>query len=211
MPLEQFVVLGSIIEEIIAPIPSPIVMTASGVMAQAQGYTIIGVLLLGILGALGKTFGAWLFYVLGDKAEDIAVPRFGKFIGVTHEDLEGFGAHIGKGWKNDLLLILIRSVPIMPSTPVSVLCGIMKIRLSTFLGATFVGFVFRESFFLFLGYWGFSAYDRMVSGISALESILTIVMGILFLTGIGWLYWLRKTHHPSTWLTALKKRLERNA
>lgn len=210
MPLEQFVVVGSIIEEIIAPIPSPIVMTAAGVMAEAQAYSIYGVILLGILGAAGKTFGAWLFYVLGDKAEDVVVPRYGKFIGVSHEDLEGFGAHIGTGWKNDLLLVIIRSIPIMPSTPISVLCGIMKIRLSTFLGTTFMGFVLRESFFLFLGYFGFSAYDRMISGINTLESVLTIVMGVLCIAFIAWLYWVRKTHHPSTWLTALKKRLENN-
>jgi membrane protein DedA with SNARE-associated domain len=81
----------------------------------------------------------------------------------------------------------------------------LKIRLGSYLGATFVGFFFREMFFLILGYIGFSAYDRLLEGINTVESVLTVVMAAAFAALVGWLWYLRRKRHPASWLRFLKK------
>lgn len=205
IPLPLFVLLGGIVEEIVAPIPSPLVTTLAGSIVTAQGLGIPYLLWICALATFAKTIGAWLFYILGDKLEDLAIPRFGKYIGVRHEDLEHFGGHFEGSWKDDVILLVIRMIPVMPSTPVSLACGILKISRRTFFTSTYIGFFIRNLFFMLLGYTGIEAAKSVLEGISTAESALhaLIVLGIIAL--LAWLYWKRRTHHPLRWLKRLKE------
>lgn len=192
VPLPVFVMLGGIVEEIIAPIPSPLVSTLSGSITATQGLGIPYLLWICLLATTTKTLSAYLFYVIGDKLEDLAVPRFGRYIGVTHAELEYFGKKF-KGSATDwIALTLIRSVPVMPSTPVSLLCGILKIRLRTFFAATFIGFYVRNLCFMLLGYTGLAAAESLMTGIDTAEKVLQILIVAGAAGVLGWLYWRRR-------------------
>ncbi len=200
VPLPLFVMVGGIVEEIIAPIPSPLVSTLAGSITAAQQLGIPYLLWICALSTFAKTLGAWLFYVLGDKLEDVAVPRFGKYIGVKHEDLEHFGEHFKGTWKDEILLLVLRSIPVMPSTPISLLCGILKINLRTFFVATYAGFYIRNLTFMLLGYTGLAAMESLMEGIDTAETIIKIFIVLGGVCMIGWLYWKRRTGHPARWL-----------
>lgn len=197
VPLPLFVMVGGIVEEIVAPIPSPLVSTLSGGIVRAQQLGVPYLLWICLLATFAKTVGAWLFYILGDKLEDLAVPRFGKYIGVEHQDLEKFGAHFKGTWKDELTLLIIRAIPVMPSTPISLLCGILKIRTRTFLLATFIGFYVRNLTFMLIGYTGLSAAESLMNGLDTAETILKIVIVGGVAAVIGWLYWKRKKGHAA--------------
>ncbi len=197
VPLPVFVMVGGIVEEIIAPIPSPLVSTLTGSINAAQQLGMLHLLWLCALATLSKTAGAWIFYVIGDRLEDVAVPRLGKYIGVRHQDLERFGEHFKGTRKDAFILLVIRSIPVMPSTPISLLCGILKIRLRTFIIATYVGFYIRNLTFMLLGYTGLAAMESLMTGIDTAETVLKIVI----VGGVGgviaWLYWKRRTGHAA--------------
>ncbi|MEE4195191.1 MAG: hypothetical protein V2J07_08335, partial [Anaerolineae bacterium] len=125
--LELFALLGSFIEELVAPIPSPIIMTMEGSMAQVQGVAIPYLLVLASISAFAKTLAGWLLYFVADVAEDWFMTRFGKFFGISHDEIERIGAYISGGWKDSLVLFALRSIPVMPSSPISVTCGAIKI------------------------------------------------------------------------------------
>lgn len=199
VPLPLFVMVGGIIEEIIAPIPSPLVSTLAGSITSAQELGIPYLLMICALSTAAKTAGAWIFYFLGDKLEDLAVPRFGKYIGVKHEELEHFSDRFSGTWKDDFTLLLLRSIPVMPSTPVSLICGILKIRLRTFLVSTFFGFYLRNLFFMILGYSGLHAMESLMSGIDTAETFFKIVIigGVVLV--LGWMYYQRQTGRAVHW------------
>ena len=197
VPLPLYVTVGGVVEEIIAPIPSPLVSTLAGSAVEAQQLGFAYLLWICALATLAKTFGAWLFYVLGDKLEDLAVPRFGKYIGVDHEDLERFGEHFKGTSRDELMLLFLRSIPVMPSTPISLLCGILKIRMRTFLLATYGGFYLRNLTFMLIGYTGLSAMESLMGGIDTVETVLKIAIVGGGVAVLGWLYWRRKTGHPA--------------
>lgn len=200
VPLSQFVLIGGIVEELLAPIPSPLVATLAGSIASTQGIGIPGLLWICALATLSKTVGASVFYFLGDKIEDLIIPRFGKYIGVTHEDLESFGERFQGTWKDVLVLLLLRSIPMMPSTPISAVCGVLKVTKKTFFIGTYIGFYIREMTFIVLGYTGLAALDSLMSGIDTAETVLKIlVVGSAFLF-LAWLWWKRKTGNPAHWL-----------
>ena len=129
VPLDLFVFGGAMVEEILAPIPSPLVMTLGGSIALAQKFPWMMLLWLALVGAVGKTLGSWLVYFVSDKAEDLVVGKLGKFLGVTHKEIENIGKYFYGDWRDDLIILLARALPIMPTAPVSIACGVIKVNL----------------------------------------------------------------------------------
>lgn len=172
-PLPIFVFIGAIVEEIVSPIPSPLVMTLTGALAKEQGQAIAFLFLLALIGTTGKTIASWIFYFLADKTEDFLTGRFGKLIGIEPAQIEKLGQFVNRSKHPWLILILLRAFPAMPSLPVSVLCGLIKLNLKLYLFTTFVGFTLRNFFFLMLGYQGITA---ITSSLDSLESILKFVI-----------------------------------
>ena len=173
--LEFYAFFVSIAEEVIAIIPSPFVMMSAGTMAEAQSKTFIFLFWLGLLGAVGKTFGAWIVYVISDKMEDLVIGKWGKFFGVSHELIEGMGKKMKGGWRDYVVLFLMRSAPVIPSAPLSVGCGVIKLDMRTYIISTFCGTYIRNMFFLWLGYAGYAGYEKVTHGVNLMESISQVV------------------------------------
>lgn len=187
VPLPLFVFIGSIVEEIIAPIPSPLVMLLAGSIQAGQhgGIAYLGVLAL--IGALSKTIGSLIIYVIADKAEDVVIDKFGRFLGVSHSDTEGLGKYLSKG-RDGLAIFLMRALPVMPTAPVSVIAGLIKLDLKTYLASTFLGLMLRNVLYLYLGYTSVGALDSLAEGFDSLENIGYLVLAIIGGVALLWLY-----------------------
>lgn len=188
IPVTWFVFIGAMIEEVIAPIPSPIVMMLAGSIASSQNSHLAFIGLLAIIGAFSKTLGSLIIYIVSDKAEDIIIDKFGKFLGVSHSDTEGLGKHLGKGNRDDIAIFLMRAVPVMPTAPVSVLAGLIKINLKTYLLSTFLGLIVRNLIYLYLGYTSVGVLESLAEGFSSLEKIGYFILTILGGLTLLWLY-----------------------
>lgn len=198
IPLEAFSLIGAFIEELIAPIPSPFVMTLAGSITKAHEKALVYLLIVAAIGAIGKTAAGVILYVLTDKAEDLVLTKFGKFFGVTHKSIENIGKYFSGGSKDALVLGLLRSIPIMPSSPISILCGLIKINMKVFLIFTFLGSIIRNLFFLYLGYTGLAASKSITEGLDSLETIGKIVFIAIAGLALLWAYkkrdkWLNNT------------------
>ncbi len=187
LPLEVFVFVGSFVEEIISPIPSQLVMITAGSAARLQGIDVIGLTILGVIGAVGKLLGAWIYYVLGDKLEHILIPRFGGYIGITEKDIERVRVRFQGTWKDDVALFLLRFIPIIPSAPVSIACGMIRMNRRTYVTATFLGALFRNWLYLAIGYVGAATYRSLWLRVHAVEDqIRMIVLIVVVLGGAAW-------------------------
>lgn len=200
LPLPVFAALSSFIEEIVAPIPSGPVMLVMGSLAQVQGYSLLALFGLVLTATFGKLCGALVVYVIADKAEDILTGRFARFFGVTHAQIEAFGTRLGNGWRDYVLLTLLRTLPFVPSIVVSFGAGALKIPLRLFIIATIIGTILRDSFFLYLGYAGITAAEGLIERFSTIESMLQIAIAtaliIAFLT-LLYLRFVRKSGRTS--------------
>ena len=192
IPLEVFVPVGAFIEEVLAPIPSPFIMTTAGTISAGRGLPFAYLIFLAIIGSVGKTAGAWILYYATDKAEDFVLSRFGKFLGVTHKEVEGIGKRFGKGWKDDVTLFFIRTLPILPSAPISVVSGLIKLNPRTYIVSTFLGIWVRNLLFLYFGYIGAEVYKDVIQGFEGIQSVVQIIMFLVVGGIIAWAYWKRK-------------------
>lgn len=191
LPLELASFLGGLVEEIVAPIPSPFVMAAVGSAAFAQHKGLFYLVVLALVGSLGKTLGGWVIYIISDKLEDVIVGKFGRFFGISHNEIEGIGKRFQGGWKDDLILFVLRALPIVPSSPISVVCGIIKLNLRTYLVSTFAGNFFRNLIYIYFGYAGISVYQSVLSGLDNMESLIQIFIFTGLAALIGWIYYSR--------------------
>jgi len=208
IPLTIFSPLAALIEEVVAPIPSPIVMAVTGSVAEAQGMGWTGLIWLSFLGAIGKTIGAMILYVIADKAEDWIFGNFGKFLGITHKELEDIGKHFTGSWKDGLLVFLGRAIPIMPSAPVSVISGIVKIDLKSYIPATFLGSFVRNIQYIYLGYAGLRTYESLLHGLDTAESMMQILLLGMVLGVVAWAYYTR--HKKKDVIAWIKEKLNRS-
>ncbi len=183
VPLELFVFVGALIEEVVAPIPSMLVMTTAGFLTHTQGHTVFFLVWLLFIGNLGKIFGSLGWYVVGDKLEDIVVGRFGRFFGLTHGDIERIGKRFtGRVWQDGAIIFLLRAIPFFPSLAVSLACGVIKIELRTFILASYFGNMVKDTVYISIGYFGAQAFwtlliemERVRLGLGLLITLVVVI------------------------------------
>src|SRR3990172_7058854 len=83
-----FVFIGSILEEVISPIPSPTLLAAAATtfLREHQSFSfplVSELLLIAALSAVGKTIGTLVFYYAGFYGGKGLVDRFGKYFWVN--------------------------------------------------------------------------------------------------------------------------------
>lgn len=192
LPLPWFTFFGALLEEVVAPIPSPLVMTLAGSLAASAGSAVTYLGFIALVGAVGKTLGSYFVYVIADKGEDIVMGKFGKFLGVSSKEVEIIGKHLNKGWQDDVVLFLLRAVPIIPTAPVSLVCGLIKLNLRTYLTATFLGTLVRNIFYLYLGFTSVNALESLNEGIDSFEKFGYLALLILVAAVMVYIYLQRK-------------------
>ncbi len=189
--LEFFALWTSFLEEIITPIPSPSISIMIGFLASVQTYTIWGLILLTVISAFGKTLGALVVYVIVDKVEDVLMGRIGKFIGVTNVEIENLGNKLSNNWKDYILLFVLRTIPIFPSTLISVGAGFLKINLKLFLLTTFFGSIIRNFLYIYLGYFSIEMARLWIDKIEFSKNIIYLLFGLFFIGFIIYLLYRR--------------------
>ena len=192
VPLPWFVFIGSFFEEVISPIPAALIMGVAGSLALLDDRTFWYLILLALIGNLGKTLGAWLYYFLGDKLEDLLVRPITKYLGIRHEDIENIGARfVGHHWKDGGVLFLLRLLPPFPTTPVSLAAGIIKMDLRVFLAATYAGNFFKDLLYLYAGYAGLAKLHTLWRKIETVKFGVDIFVAFSIVAFLLFLYFHR--------------------
>lgn len=192
MPVPVFTFVGVMVEEILAPIPSPLVMTLAGSMAASMEKTVPYLGWLALVGAVGKTLGSYIIYLIADKGEDFVVSKFGKFFGISKNDIEEIGKQLNHGWRDDVVLFLLRAIPIIPTAPVSIVAGLIRINLRAYLVSTFLGTLVRNAVYLYFGYTSLGALESINEGLDSFESLGYVILFLVMGVGIGYLYLQRR-------------------
>jgi len=155
MSLELFVFAGTFLEEVIAPIPSAIVLIPAGAAAQVQNLPVFYLFVLSLFAACGRVLGGLVLYWLADKFEDVIFAHGRTYFGTSHKQVERFGQQIGKKNKRDWFLLFgMTAVPFFPGALLSLACGFVKVRMSTFITTTFFGTLVSGTIYLYIGFAG---------------------------------------------------------
>lgn len=180
--LETFVVVGAFLEEVIAPIPSPFVMSFAAVFAQSQQYSIAQLVIVLILASLAKTVSSSLVYFVSAKFGDFLVKHFGKYLGLMPDHVEKLNKVLAEAKWGGFLLFLARAIPIVPTSPVSLIAGVVRYPFKVFVLATFFGIFVRNTFFLMVAYLGWEQMKHFLY--SLLDKPVLLIVSLAIIVGV---------------------------
>jgi len=186
------VFLATFIEEVIAPIPSGLVLFSLGSLFFFQEnfslWLIFKIILLFALPAsLGATLGALPFFLASYFIGKPFIDRFGRLIKISWQDIERIESFLHKSQREVLVLFSLRVFPVVPNTAINVFFGILRFHLLKFLIISFLGNLIRATLFALIA-WQTSLYlPGMVEFFKKYErlgwvvALLTIVLIYLIL------------------------------
>jgi membrane protein DedA with SNARE-associated domain len=180
------VFLGSFIEEVIAPIPSTLIILGSSFFMMQGAPISIGsivslILYVSIPAALGLTLGSLFLYAIGYYIGKPFITRWGKYMGFSWEDVEKTQQKFAESKNDDIALFSLRAIPIVPSIAISTFCGIIRYKIKNYILITFLGSIVRASILGFIGW----QFGRFYLDIADQLAIYEDIFIIGFIIGLG--------------------------
>ncbi len=172
---------GSILEQIVTPIPSSVVVLGASFflmkgVAMSAGSLQTMFFNISIPAALGVTLGSLLYYGISYKIGIPFVERAGKYLGVSIEDLEGVEKRVKESRYENLFLFTARCVPVIPSIAISLFCGLIRYNPRNYVLITFFGAMVQASILGIIGWQFGNFYLTLSEGLSFIDNIILVVL-----------------------------------
>lgn len=186
------VFITAFIEEIL-PIPSTFSFLAAGFFLLTAGESFGFIALqsiptIVIPGALGLAVGSVFIYSVTYLGGEPFIRKWGKWFGIQWHDVEKMNRFFRGHWTDELILFVLRALPIFPNVVISAITGILKYPFRKQLVITFLGSCVRAFLLGILG-WSlgeaFVVYADQISEIGnyalyAFGGIIAIILVYLF-------------------------------
>lgn len=100
----------------------------------------------------GGALGSLLLYALAYIGGKPAIEKFGKYLRVRWESVENVSRRFKGAWYDELAFFALRCVPVLPSLPINLAAGILRMHPASYFLLTFVAFTIRMMImFVFIG------------------------------------------------------------
>lgn len=164
----------------VVPFPSPPAFTIMVFLQIMYDLNIWMVIFTGVTGS-----------ILGRYVLTLYIPKIaGKiFNPAKNEDVQYLGRILKeKGWKSQLVIIAYSLLP-LPTTPLFVAAGMAKIRPFYIIPAFFVGKFTSDTVLVYFGKYGTQSAEDMLHGVIHWQSVLSVAVGIMLLSGLLFIDW----------------------
>lgn len=186
------VFVGVMIEQIIVPIPSPLIIMGAGAILILPDLSIPNALLqilwiIVLPGAIASTLGSYIGYMISYYGGKALVIRFQRFLDVNWDEIGNLEKRF-KGRKQAVSIFLSRAIPVFPISLVSIFAGLLRIPMKPFTLYTFLGSIFRCLFLGFVGWWIGATYEKVATRLDSAETFISILMLIGMVAVLWYLY-----------------------
>jgi membrane protein DedA with SNARE-associated domain len=187
------VFIGVIIEQIIVPIPSPMIIMGAGAILISPELSIpnafLQILWIIVLpGTIASTLGSYIGYLISYYGGKALVVRYQRFLGVDWKEIENLEKRF-QGKKEALSIFFSRAIPVFPISLVSIFAGLLRVPVRPFTFYTFLGSIFRCLFLGFVGWWIGATYEKVATRLDSVETIISILMLVGMGVVLGYLYY----------------------
>jgi len=191
---------ATIVEEVVAPIPSPFVPLSAGFLMFPPTADVAAVLmqtavLIALPVAVGVGIGSSAVYAIGFYGGRTLIERWQKFLGFTWRDVERVETRLTSGAGDEIILFAMRILPVIPGVAISGFCGIVRYPFRKFITITLVGSFIRALLLGMLGWKVGEVYTQYADAIAHLEKYLLVA--VLAAAGVYGVYFLWRRHAVS--------------
>ena len=178
----------TILESACVPIPSELTIGGAGALCSAafvasntNGGTPANLLLVIVLGILGSIIGSYIAYAVGRTGGRAAIDRWGKYVLLTHADLDKADDWFAK--RGEMAVGIGRCVPVV-RTFISLPAGVGEMPPVRFGVFSAVGISVWVTVLAVLGYNLGDQFEKYAKGISYagyLIAVIVVIMIVVFL------------------------------
>jgi len=181
---------GGFVEQIIVPIPSPIITMAGGALLVSHenfSFNTIWELFtkVSLPYSIGATIGTSLVFLTAYFGGKPLIDQFGKYIGISWKLIEKIRSDFKKSISDEVFVLIASIIPVVPVSLVSGFCGGFKFKPAKFYPTIFIALLIRSTILGLIGFQMGEAFIDVAHGLDKVESLLTVVGAILIL---GFLY-----------------------
>lgn len=174
------VFIAALIEEMIAPIPSTLIVFTAGLLMTKglAGYAATSALIFKVVlpASAGMALGSLFPYYVARIGERVAIERFGKYLRIDWSTIEKMQAWIKKSSSDEVIIFGTRAIPGIPTMAVSILAGLTRIPVTEYLLYTFLGCIFRTSILASIAWFGGKQYRFIIAFLSRSEDRLLVIL-----------------------------------
>jgi membrane protein DedA with SNARE-associated domain len=191
--------VGGFVEQIIVPIPSPIITMAGGAFLVDHGLPFFETIWqiisrVSLPYSLAATIGTSMVFLIAYFGGKPLVDRFGKYIGVSWSLIEKIKTDFQKTIRDEIFILVSCSIPVVPVSLISAFCGAFRIKPVKFYPMVLLALIIRSIILGFVGFQMGEAFTSLAHGLDKIESFLTVIGAVVIL---GFLYlqrekWLKK-------------------
>lgn len=186
-PLLGYVVIGAVmlLENVIPPIPSEVVMPLGGFLVQQGKLELIPTVLAGLIGTV---LGAWFWYGIGRLVNEEQLEgwlnRHGRWLGISADDLGR-----SRRWFNRHGAALVFWGRVVPGvrTLISVPAGIELMPQRSFLAWTTAGSLLWVLILTLTGQALGEGYKRVAGWIEPFADAIKVLLVVAVASGLVWL------------------------
>lgn len=189
--------LGGVIEQIIVPIPSPIITMSGGAFLVSKNvgfFQIIWEIIskVSLPYSIGAVIGTSMVFLVAYFGGRPLIEKFGKYVGIKWSLIEKIKIDFQKTISDELFIFIAVIIPVVPVSLISGFCGGFRIKPAKFYPIMFIALIFRAIILGFIGFQMGEAFLGLANGLDKIESFLTIIgagliLGFLFLKREKWI------------------------
>lgn len=181
------VMLGMVLEEIIVPIPSPVVPMVAGatdliIPAETLPMAVVQIFFkIALPASIASVLSSYFVYGIAYKGGKPVLEKYGRWIDVKWEDVQHLEQHFDTG-KEKYYVALFRAIPVVPLSLVSGSAGLFRMNWKEYGIWSFIGMMPRNFFLALLGWW---AKDGVLALASRIDTLSTLVLVLVASTAAG--------------------------
>lgn len=179
------VVLGALIEEILVPIPSPLIPMAAGSIilepfSTLDAAAIHAFFIIALPASLASVISSYFVYAIAYFGGEPIIKRYGKYIDLDWSEVQQLERHFGSD-NEKYLVMIFRAIPIVPLSLISGAAGLFQMNWRQYGVWSFYGMMPRNFFLAMLG-WYFT--DDLVA-IAGKISTMSHAVAALVVVSVG--------------------------
>lgn len=191
---------ATLIEEIVAPIPSALVPLAAGFSLLTPDILITealfrAALLVALPVMFGIAIGSSVVYSIAHFGGKPVIDRYGKLLGTSWNEIEQMRTKFTGGRVDEAVLFGLRLVPVIPGVAISAVAGVIRYPFKVFLGITLIASFLRAYILALIGWQVGELYMESLHTIEKYESYVLIALALIAgYTLARWVY--KKYYRP---------------
>ncbi|MDI6820645.1 MAG: VTT domain-containing protein [Patescibacteria group bacterium] len=179
----------SILEEVIAPIPSSLAFMAAGffLLPSSTGTDFfIALFKILIPATLGLTIGSMFVYSFAYLGGKPLVQKIGRWFNISWQKVEQFEKKLSASPTDEWLIFGLRALPFVPNVLVSLTCGAIRYPIKSFILPTFFGCFVRALVMSLIGWSLGEAYIVYAERISSIGNFIALLFSVGVLISLAY-------------------------